>query len=79
MTKQDVIDMKNYVINTFSELFECDLSEAKRIVEGSSFVITLNKNPEYVMHFDDEYWAKRIKAEIDEILKLKNSQACFAV
>lgn len=69
MTKQDVIDMKNYVINTFSELFECDLSEAKRIVEGSSFVITLNKNPEYVMHFDDEYWAKRIKTEIDGILK----------
>jgi len=79
MTKQNIIDMKNYVIDTFSELYGYELSDAKRIVEGSSFVVTLNNNPEYVMHYDDEYWAKRIKAERDEIVKRKNSKLCCLI
>jgi hypothetical protein len=76
MTKQNIIDMKNYVIDAFSVLYGYELSAAKKIVESSSFVVTLNKNPEYVMHYDDEYWAKRIKTERDEIVKRKNNKMC---
>lgn len=73
MTKQNRTEMKNYVIQAFAKLYKCDLKESKRIVENSSFIVTLSNDPEYVMHYDDEYWAKKIKKEQDTIIRLKNS------
>ncbi len=67
MNKKQINEMKNYVINCFAELYDYDLYSAKEIVESSSFIDTLENNPNYVMHYDDEYWARRIKEEKEEI------------
>lgn len=71
MNRKQKNEMKDYVINCFAELYDYDLYSAKNIVEASSFMDTLENNPNYVMHYDDEYWARRIKAEKEEIEKYK--------
>lgn len=71
MNRKQKNEMKEYVINCFAELYDYDLYSAKNIVESSSFMDTLENNPNYVMHYDDEYWARRIKAEKEEIEKYK--------
>ncbi|HHY72038.1 MAG TPA: hypothetical protein GX497_02190 [Bacillus bacterium] len=65
MSKQAILEMKNYVVESYAMLFNCNLGEAEKIVGNSSFIKTLNENPEYVMHYDDEYWARRINNEVN--------------
>ena len=64
MSKQDILEMKSFVVDSYAELFNCDIHEAEKIVSNSSFIKTLNENPAFVMHYDDEYWAKRINNEL---------------
>lgn len=70
MKENDILEMKNFVINSYADLFGCSLSDATKIVEASSFIKVLTATPSFVMHYSDEYWAKEINKEMEEKLAL---------
>lgn len=53
-----------YVIETVSELYDIGMEKAKEIVVSSFFPKILEKMPNYVQHYDAEYWANEIMSDI---------------
>lgn len=50
---EDVIqDLQNY--------YHIDENEAHKLLEGSAFLTTMERDPEYVINHNTEYWAERI-------------------
>jgi ribosomal protein L7/L12 len=68
MEKEEILKMKNFVINAYADLFGCGVIEAKKIVEASTFMNVLETKPSFVMHYSDGYWAKEINKETKEKL-----------
>jgi len=61
--------MQRYVIEYLIDEYNFDRINALQIVQKSSFSRLLNDNPEYVMHFNVEYWGERVKKENDKIMQ----------
>ena len=53
-----------YVAEAISEKYNIDLTRAAEIVENSFFPEMFDKIPEYVQHYDAEYWANEIMENI---------------
>ena len=53
-----------YVAESISEMYNIYMDEAKRIVMDSAFPKILKKMPDYVHHYDADYWAKEIMTAI---------------
>ncbi|MCH5347747.1 MAG: hypothetical protein J1E40_00360 [Oscillospiraceae bacterium] len=53
-----------YVADSISEMYNIDMEEAQRIVMDSWFPKILNKLPDYVQHYDADYWAKEIMDDV---------------
>ena len=53
-----------YVADSISELYDVDMEEAKKIVMDSWFPKILTKKPDYVQHYDADYWAKEIMEDV---------------
>ena len=53
-----------YVAESISELYNIDMEEAKKIVMDSWFPKILKKRPDYVHHYDADYWAKEIMEDV---------------
>jgi hypothetical protein len=58
-------ETRNYVAEYLVSKYYFDKITAENIVKNSSFNLLLNDNPEYVMHFNIEYWAEKTKKEND--------------
>ncbi|MCH5192487.1 MAG: hypothetical protein J1F11_00895 [Oscillospiraceae bacterium] len=55
-----------YVADSISELYNIDMEEAKKIVMDSGFPDLLDEIPDFVQHYDADYWAKEIMNAISE-------------
>lgn len=53
-----------YVIETVSELYDIEMKKAEDIVTNSFFPEILEEMPDYVQHYDAEYWANEIMSDI---------------
>lgn len=53
-----------YVIETINELYDVDMKKAEEIVTNSFFPEVLEEMPDFVQHYDAEYWAKEIMNDI---------------
>ncbi len=53
-----------YVAEAVSEKYNIDINRAAEIVKNSFFPEMLDKIPEYVQHYDAEYWADEIMENI---------------
>lgn len=53
-----------YVIETVSEVYNIEMEKAKEIVTNSFFPEILKEMPDYVQHYDAEYWASEIMSDI---------------
>jgi hypothetical protein len=67
LTKKKQQEIKSYVIEELIEEYSYNELNAKRSVDKSFFSKLLEKDPEYVCHFDIEYWAKRIMEQDEKI------------
>lgn len=61
-------ETRQYVVECLINEYSLDEINAISMVRKSSFNVLLNDNPEYVMHFNVEYWAEKIKNENDRLL-----------
>ena len=59
--------MQKYVVEYLIDEYNIDDFNASKMVQQSSFNKLLEDNPEYVMHFNVEYWGDRVKSEYDKI------------
>ncbi|MGR6342603.1 hypothetical protein ACU5CE_33230 [Priestia megaterium] len=50
----------SYVKDDLIEFFEITEEEADRMIEKSVFMELLKEDPDYVYHYDAEYWAHHI-------------------
>lgn len=53
-----------YVIETVSEMYNIEMKKAEDIVTNSFFPEILKEMPDYVQHYDAEYWAAEIMNDI---------------
>lgn len=49
-----------YIADSISEIYGKDIEEAKSIVINSSLPELLEEIPEFIQHYDADYWAKEI-------------------
>jgi len=52
--------IKGYVAECMVEEFSYDFEEALSAVEKSPFPELLKENPDYVLHYNFEYWAEYV-------------------
>ena len=52
--------MLNYVTNEIATNYHFGKKEAKNMVQNSAFMIMLKEEPDFVFHYNVEYWAKEI-------------------
>lgn len=53
-----------YVAESISEIYNINIEEAKKIVMDSWFPELLDEIPDYIQHYDADYWAKEIMDDI---------------
>ena len=54
----------HFVAEAISDNYECSLTEAIKIVTNSFLPDALKEMPEYIQHYDAEYWANEIMSDI---------------
>lgn len=54
---------RHHVIETLINRYHLSAVNAGRLVKGSSFNLMLKKDPEFVMHYSANYWAKKVYDE----------------
>ncbi|MHB8156051.1 MAG: hypothetical protein ACYDEQ_01410 [Desulfocucumaceae bacterium] len=54
---------RHFVIEMLAKGYELNAVYASKLVRRSSFNIMLKKDPEFVMHYSADYWAKRVYDE----------------
>ncbi|CAG7840513.1 hypothetical protein Z959_10265 [Clostridium novyi B str. ATCC 27606] len=62
LSSQEKERMKNYVINSLIEKYNYPKDKASDIVNNSSFIEELQKDPNKILYFDSEFWASRLSA-----------------
>lgn len=65
--KEDIQEMKNYVIDELTEEYYYTKEIAKNIVKKSSFNKLINEEPDYVFHYNVSYWAEEINKEYKNV------------
>lgn len=68
-TAQNKAILKKYVAEVLVDVYNFDTSAVMNIVERSAFAKTLDSDPEFVFHYDVEYWAERVKNEQQKLRK----------
>lgn len=63
VSKSDIDQLRNYVVEELIENYNYSLIEAKKAVKNSSFYEMLQEKPQYVFHYDVEYWAEDVDNE----------------
>ncbi|MFC0903751.1 hypothetical protein ACFHWD_03485 [Clostridium sp. MT-14] len=63
MNKNNINKAIDYVIQIYSDKYNCSIEKATNIVNDSSSIELLKLNPDYVLHYNLEYWAKEIRRE----------------
>lgn len=53
-----------YIADSISEIYGMDIEEAKSVVINSSLPELLKEIPEFIQHYDADYWAKEIMESI---------------
>lgn len=53
-----------YVSEAISENYDIDIERAESIVANSFFPEILDQMPNYVQHYDAEYWAEEIMSNV---------------
>jgi len=53
----------DYVIQIYSNKYNCSIEQAKDIINNSTFRVLLKSNPDYVLHYSLGYWARDIYSE----------------
>lgn len=53
-----------YIAESISEIYGKDIEEAKSIVNSSSLPELLEEIPDFIQHYDAEYWAKEIMESV---------------
>lgn len=53
-----------YIADSISEIYGKSIEEAKEIVINSSLPELLEEIPDFIQHYDAEYWAKQIMESI---------------
>ncbi|WP_373230248.1 hypothetical protein [Cohnella sp.] len=69
-TLQNKNRLKSYVAEVLVSIHNFDASSVNQIVEQSAFSKTLETDPEFVFHYDVEYWAEKVKNERQKSRKL---------
>lgn len=54
--------LKKYVINSLIERYNYEKGKASSIVNDSSLIEELEKDPIKIMYFDSEFWASKLSA-----------------
>ncbi|KEI01609.1 hypothetical protein IRP63_05105 [Clostridium botulinum] len=62
LSSQEKEQMKNYVINSLIEKYNYAKDKASDIVNNSSLIEELEKDPAKILYFDSEFWASRLSA-----------------
>ena len=62
LSLQERKQFQNYVVNSLIEKYNYTKEKAKEIVEQSSMIDELEKDPPKIMYFDSEFWASRLSA-----------------
>ncbi|AEB76290.1 hypothetical protein [Clostridium botulinum] len=62
LSSQEKQQMKNYVINSLIEKYNYAKDKASDIVNNSSLIEELEKDPAKILYFDSEFWASRLSA-----------------
>ncbi|AYF54664.1 hypothetical protein G8S49_02915 [Clostridium botulinum C] len=62
LSSQEKEQMKNYVINSLIEKYNYAKDKASDIVNNSSLIEELEKDPTKILYFDSEFWASRLSA-----------------
>ncbi|MCM1277303.1 MAG: hypothetical protein NC299_18420 [Lachnospiraceae bacterium] len=60
--------MKNtllYIAEKLSEKFSVEISKAVKLVNSSFVAKAINDIPDYIHHYDAEYWADQIMEDAD--------------
>lgn len=63
LTLEDKLFLKEYIediVQDLQEIYHVNQIEAHKIVRGSSFLATMERDPEYVINYDTEYWAEKL-------------------
>lgn len=63
LTLEDKLFIKEFiedVVQDLQEMYDVNQMEAHRILRGSAFLTTMERDPEYVINYDTEYWAERL-------------------
>ena len=66
VTTADEKWMRQGVIKELIETHSYIKNEAIQIVEKSSLLKMLHRDPEYAFHYDTEYWAKRVVERLNK-------------
>ncbi|KGM97222.1 hypothetical protein Z968_04275 [Clostridium novyi A str. 4552] len=62
LSLQEKKQFENYVVNSLIERYSYTKEKAMEIVEHSSMIDELEKDPPKIMYFDSEFWASRLSA-----------------
>jgi endo-alpha-1,4-polygalactosaminidase (GH114 family) len=62
-SKRTVEKMIDYVIRAIIANYHFDLTKAKTMVNKSAFLEMLQEDPEFVFHYNVEYWAREVVNE----------------
>ncbi|EDS77602.1 hypothetical protein [Clostridium massiliodielmoense] len=62
LSLQEKKQFENYVVNSLIERYSYTKEKAMKIVEQSSMIDELEKDPPKIMYFDSEFWASRLSA-----------------
>lgn len=64
LSSEEIIQIKDYIVETLMEEYIYDRLLAENMVDNSNFMVLLQNNPEYVLHYDFGYWAEYIKNKV---------------
>ena len=60
LSQDEINDILFCLAECINEIYGKDIEEAKSIVYNSSFPELLKKMPEFILHYNFEYWAEEI-------------------
>lgn len=63
LTPEDRMYFQEYiedVVQDLQEIYNVDQVEASKLLKGSAFLTTMERDPDYVVDHDTEYWAERL-------------------
>lgn len=62
LSAQEKKQFEDYVVNSLIEKYKYKKEKAKEIVEQSSMIYELEKDPSKIIYFDSEFWASKLSA-----------------